>query len=163
MSAQDDPQDEVVFLAPDFSLRQKIGTSDLDKILSVEVIQKAEKIIADSSDAFYGECVEDIGKLTAIAARLQAGSRNAALFNDLISVAFAVKVKAGQAGFSLVAALAKSLHTICENSTADKMPALPIIVWHVGSISEIMRRRIMGLGGDAGKAILAEIEKLAAK
>jgi len=161
MADLNEEEDEAIIVKADYTLLRKFAGASLDKIFSPEAISAAEKAITDAAGGLYAECVEEGKKLQTLVARLKEGP-SAATLQDLIDTAFSAKTKAGLAGFDLVAALAKSLQILCEKtSLAELVPAtIQIIEWHIQSISQLLTLKVKGNGGEAGKAILAEIEKL---
>jgi hypothetical protein len=163
MEKLDDQLDDAIILMADTSLLRKIGGIDLDKALSPEAIKKAEVIIADASDELYVDCVDEAAKLQPMVDRLRNnGADVGQSLTRIIATAFSIKSKAGQSGYDLVSALAKSLHVRCEEMSAEQMTptALEIIAWHVQGLRQILALRIKGNGGKHGEAILAELKKL---
>jgi len=155
-------QDDVTILAPDFSLLRKIGGERLDYIVSSTTIQRAENVIIGASNELYSECRVNMREISAIVPFLKANETNTKIVHKIVSLAFAVKVKSAQGGYDLIAALAKSLLSYCEEKEASSlMPStITVITWHVDSINELMHHKMRGMGGEVGQAILLEIEKL---
>jgi len=159
-------EDEVTIIEADTSLLRKFGKENLDRILSPEAVRRAENIIANASHDFYQDCVMETPKLKPFVAQLTKGGMASQLaLKNIISIAFSVKTKSGQANYDLVAALAKSLHFICEETTpAQITPSmLKVIEWHYNSINLLLTAKMAGDGGEIGKDILAEIEKIRPK
>jgi hypothetical protein len=155
--------DDVTVLAADRSLLRKLGGASLGVILSPEVIKRAEGAITDAADGLYSDCVDEGVRLRVLVDSLKQGGDAAfPLLKNVVTAAFSTKTKAGLAGLDLVAALAKSLQILCEKMTASELtPAtLQVIEWHVQSIGQLLSLRVKGDGGQVGKAILAEIDKL---
>jgi hypothetical protein len=150
-------EDDVTVMDADYSLLNKIGAGNLDKVLSPEAIRKAEKVVIAAAADFYEECKAESQRLK----QVSTGVKQPEDLIPIITTAFAVKVKAGQCKFDLVAALAKSLHLLCE---APPRPLSPfffkLIDWHAMSIDRILALKVNGQGGPVGKAILAEIAKI---
>lgn len=161
MADPTEEEDEATIIKADYTLMRKFGGASLDKVFSSEAIQEAQKTIAAVSDDFYRECVEDGKKLQSLVTSLKANA-SAATLQNIADTAFSAKVKAGQGGFELIAALAKSLQDVCEKTPAAELTpaAIQIVEWHVQSIGRLLSLKIAGDGGEAGKAILEEIEKL---
>ena len=154
---------EAVILDADHSLMRKLGNVPLDKILTPQAVQKAEAVITEAADTFYLDCVQEAGKLRALTEKLDnRHSDNSALLKDIVAISFAIKTKAAQSGYTLIAEIAKSLHLFCEEWTARSLTdsALKIIRWHEQSIRQLTATKITGAGGEIGKNILAELEKL---
>ena len=163
MSDESDSPNKVTILAADYSMLRKLGGISLDKILSPEVIKEAETIITGASSELYNDCVDTVAKLQASVDRLkERGGITDSTLKDIISDAFSAKTKAGLAGFDLVAALAKSLQILCEQVTITELATatIQIIEWHMQSIGQLLALKVKGDGGQAGKEILSEIERL---
>jgi hypothetical protein len=164
MVDQTDTSNDVIILPADKTLMQKLGGVSLDVLLSPDAVKKAETVLATASEDLYLDCVKAAAELRSVA---DASEKNKKAFAaasraKIISLAFAIKAKAGQCGYTLVAALAKSLHTRCEEIPAEQttLAALKIIAWHAQSIEKLLTLNVDGDGGEMGKAIMAEIEKL---
>lgn len=163
ISAPDFEEDDVQIIPADYSLLHKIGVTNLDIIFSVKAAQRAEDVVQAAVDEFYAECVTDGDALKDCVKQLKIAP--ATLQESLYQVAtlaFDMKTKAAQAGYDLVASLAKSLHILCEESENLLPPAtmIEIIEWHQNSINRLLTLKLKGNGGPFGQAILAEIEKL---
>jgi hypothetical protein len=155
--------DDVTIIDADYTLLNKVGKNNLDKFLAPEVVRKAEKVIADSADEFYADCINESAKLQKAIGQLKEGMPSAdSSVKNIIATAFGIKTKSGQAGFDLVADLAKSLHILCEEKieTALTAPTVKVIDWHGNSIHHLLSAKVKGRGGEIGKAILGEIAKL---
>jgi hypothetical protein len=161
----DKDDDQVKIFEPDRTLMAKVGYGNLDRLLSPQAVADAERVIAKSSDQFAEEGQASWRDVKAAFATLQKNPEQASrLLQPLIDAAFSARIKMGQGGYDLIAALAKSLQLHCE-SIKDKPPAsrnMAIMAWHIGSIDRLLKDRVKGIGGDAGKAILAELERLSA-
>ena len=158
-----DSADEAIILAADHSLSRKCGGGVLDRVLSLDAIKKAEAFIASSANGLYLDCVGEAAKLQMLASHLTSGGADAEQYlTKIIASSFAIKAKAAQSGYDLVSTLAKSLLLRCEEITAKQITptTLKIIVWHAESIRRILELNIKGLGGEAGKALLIEIDRL---
>lgn len=159
-----DPTDnEVKIIPPDRSLQAKIGTTDLDQVLSPTVIKAAETRIAESADQFLEECSALMLGVEETFSFLQnTPQESTPLLSTLGSDAFAIKTKSGFGGYTLVSSLAKSLQLHCEKIARKELEAkdLEIIQWHIASMNHMLKAKMKGDGGAVGSAILAELSKL---
>lgn len=156
---------DVVVLPADKSLFNKIGGVSLDKIIPQQLIQKADSVIADASDELYLDCIAESVKLQALVSQLSLSDPNIGpRLKRIVSAAFGIKNRASQSGYTLVASLAESLQTHCESvDVAALTPnVLRIVVWHAHSIAQLLAKKVRADGGDVGKAILAEVQKIRA-
>ncbi len=154
-------EDNVKIFEPDHGLHVKIGGTSLDQVLPPEAVEAAQAVIQESADQFLAESFTEMDKLEAAFGnwRKAAGADG---LTAIVRTAFAVKTAAGVGGYDLVAALAKSLHLYCERSLEVGAPPLKasILEWHVSSLRTLLTARIKGMGGAAGEAVMAEVEKL---
>jgi hypothetical protein len=162
----DELTDDVMVIAADTTLLRKFGKQNLDKVLSATAVQKAESVIASAADEFYQECQTEITKLKNDIDQLKSANQaTEPALQKVVATAFAIKTKSGQAGYALVASLAKSLHVLCEEMlpVAPSPSQIKVIEWHKNSIDHLLNAKIKGDGGDIGKAIMSEITKLGTK
>ena len=163
MAMTEDLSSDAIIIPADWSLMKKLGGVSLDKVFSSEVIKTAEQVVVSASAGFYSECVTKSAKLQFLAESFKsAGNDNAPNLKKIASVSFALKTNAGQSGYALVAALAKSLHTFCEEMKADQVTSSTrkLIHWHAQSITQLLDAKVKGDGGELGTAILAETERI---
>jgi len=159
----DNNSDDAVILEADQTLMRKLGGVSLDKIISTDAIKSAEGIISNAASSLYDDCLKESESLQTITAQLEKTPQlDEATTKKIIDVSFAIKSKAGQSGYDLVSALAKSLHLFCEGmpNTHSETSALKIIIWHMKSIRQLLAANMRGIGGSVGTAIMTEMEKL---
>lgn len=155
-----DAADNAIILPADKTLLNKLGGVDLDKVFSPENVQKAEVVLKDAEEVLYLDCLADSVKLQSMIAQLEKSGKTVEQIGKVVLLAFGIKNKAGQSGYDLIAALAKSLQIRCEEITPEQATptALKLIDWHVQSIARLLAAKSKGDGGETGKAILAQIE-----
>ncbi len=161
MTAMEQLPDDVLILPADKALKNKLGDLNLDELFSPDIIQVAERVISSASLDLYSECIKESAKLHFLVSEFGiAGNDNPPDLKKIISVAFALKTKAGQLGYDLVAELAKLLHTGCEEVSEEKVTAAAhkIIRWYAQSIAQLLYAKVEGDGGEIGKEILSEAE-----
>lgn len=163
MADEPNPEDRVKILPPDRTLQKKLGTANLDQILSPQAVEVAQQVIVRSSDQFLEESVAEVKKLEITAQNLGASpDKNRQALREIVASTFSLKAKAGLGGYDLISMLAKSCHQYCELlGDANVTPAnLLIVKWYVESLKRLLDMKVKGLGGPVGEAILAELKKL---
>jgi HPt (histidine-containing phosphotransfer) domain-containing protein len=160
MTNETNPDNNVKIHPPDTRLQKKVGAKNLDAILSPAVMQKAEAVVQKSADAFLEESFSDLDDLNHAWEEWQVSPSTA--LTAITSAAFSIKSKCGQAGYDLVAALAKSLQLHCEKLAPEAITpkTTSIILWHIESMKSLLTKKIRGDGGEVGTAIMQEIKRL---
>ena len=158
---KDNADDEVKIFSPDTSLQNKIGP-DIDTVLSPQAVAAAQVVITQSEDTFLEESFVQLERLVVCNKTIQASPKTALQsIPSMIDIAFSLRSQTGVAGYQLVSALSKSLYLHCELLKSDLSTRdLNLIQWHVATIQQLLKGKMKGNGGDLGKVILAEIEKL---
>jgi hypothetical protein len=160
------PDDKVKILPPDRTLQQKIGTANLDQLLSPQVVEDAQQVIVRSSDQLLDESIAEMKKMVLAAQSLSAAPDKARqALREVTASAFSLKAKAGLGGYDLISLLAKSLNQRCEQigDSVVAVAQLPVLKWHVESLERLLSLKVKGMGGQVGEAILKELEKLGVK
>jgi hypothetical protein len=163
MTADPVPEDDVKIYSPTYALRKKIGNANLDQILTPKVIEAAQEVIVNSAGQMIDEVFSGMKELDQAARALKTGAANEqTLITEIVALAFAVKTKAGLGGYDLVARIAKSLQLFCEQLESGELTAKnrELIIWHIGSINQLLALKTEGLGGALGEEILAELAKV---
>jgi len=163
MAGEDDREQEARILPPDYSLWEKIGSVNLDLIFTPHAIEEAQRAITEKSRDLLDEVASDMKSLDRAWKELSSSpDRWRGIFPNIVSAAFAIKTKAGLGDCELIATVSKSLQLFCEQPGRHGLSErdIEIIAWHVDSIKRLVALKISGSGGDLGKAILAEMEKI---
>jgi hypothetical protein len=156
-------REDVEILPADRKLLNKLGGAKLDAILSSQAVQKADEVLSNAADDLYLDCVSESVKLQALAAQFQNPDNRRAKLGKIVSVAFRIKNKSSQGGYDLIATLAESLQIRGETCLGDPdQSVVRVILWHVQSIAQLLALKVKADGGEVGKAILAEVQKLRA-
>jgi hypothetical protein len=158
-----DDKSEIRIYAPDRSLQTKIGVTNLDPVLTPQVVESAQKTIQGTAGQFFEEGLSDLRQLQEVwEAAKKAPWNFKPVVVALLDTAFAIKSKAGLAGYDLVAVLAKSLQLYCEKLGIEPPSAknVEIIQWHIDSMERLLTAKVKGMGGPAGEAIREEIKNL---
>ena len=159
------PDDDVKILPPDHALLKKLEGADLNQLLSIKVVEAAQGVISQASDQFLDECLSHFAELQKAQKTLETDATKVqAELGKMVAASFALKSKAGLGGYDLISAIAKSLHQRCE-LLVGKSPtttSLSLIRWHIDSMGQLLAMKVKGTGGNAGAAIQAELDKIAA-
>lgn len=163
MATTENDTKNVKILPADKSLQRKLGNASLDQILSPAAVSNAQKVIDTSADSFHEECLSDLATLAELAINLKTGTIDGqTALSDIAHTAFSIKSMARIGSFTLAGTIADSLNIFAENraSLATSPSTISIIEWHINSLNKILRSKLQGDGGEVGKLILQEIEKI---
>lgn len=163
MDDKSDQNSDVKIYAPDTSLQKKIGV-DINALFSDQVIAEAQTLITQSADQFWEGSLSLLKDLTKIAAQIKERPEvGLSLMPLMVNSSFMLRAEAGQAGYDLAATLAKSLQFQCQQKK-ERLASkdLNLIQWHVDSLGQILQGGVKGDGGEVGKVIMAELERLLA-
>lgn len=164
--ADKNSQDDVKIYEPDRTLHTKIGNANLDQILTPQIVEEAQTTITKSADQFIDETTPVIQELEQACKALRGAPNNVdPILKKIVDAAFSIKTKTGLGGYDLVASLAKSLQLQAEQVLGKPLASknVEIIQWHVDSINQLFATKMKGGGGEMGKAIMAELNRLAGK
>lgn len=164
--SEDDPMissEDVTILPPDKSLYIKIGKPNLDMVFSAEIMQSAQQAIVEAAGSLIDEAKEELAKLKVAASELEKAPQRAAQFLPvIISHAFNTKSRTGLGSYTLVSEISKSLQNYCEGIAPENFSSKDrdIIKWHIQSMEMLVAKNVKGDGGEFGKAIMDEIQRL---
>lgn len=154
---------DILILPPDLDLKNKLKGISLDAILSEDILDQAQALLTEANEDLHTDCIAASSRLQVLSPQLvRAGTNTLPVLRKMAALAFDIKSKAGQCGYTLISELAKSLQRLCENISEEKtnQKYKKIIRWHIRSIARLLAQKVKGRGGPAGEAILAEIEKI---
>ena len=157
---------EAKFIAPDYSLKEKIGLDiDLKAIFTPELIESAQqKSIEGNKEKFMEWVLEDLGII-------EEHFKNASATNPpsleevrkLEFVASRIRAQAGTFGYGLATLIAKSLCNFCNRQTKIENVQLIVIRKHIDTLLVIFNQKIKGDGGSMGAELLGSLTKLTEK
>lgn len=152
----DAAEDDVTEVAPDFSLKEKIGKDvSMKEVFSPEVVKESQEVIDHTRKDFLKWVDNDLKTLETAYATLAASpadGREAAL--TIQKAAFSIKGQSGTFGFGLGSAIAKSLYDFLENDYVEgDANHVLVIRKHIDTLSTIFRRNVTGDGGKIGHEV----------
>lgn len=156
-------QDDVIVYLPDQTLKEKLGHGiRLERIFTAQVIEQGEKVLAALEPELIEQNLAELARLEQASAGLAPGAVADTALAVVIEAAFAIKSRAGMYGYTLASTLAKSLHMFCELMQDETLSAKKIEVVHclVNGIKTVFERQISGSGGETGKAIVSQAQRL---
>lgn len=155
--------DNVVFFDPDRRLQIKIGTLKLDDVFPPTAVEKAQWVIEEAADSFLEEGLRSFAKLKQDYETLShSPSQRKDILPRIADNAFRLKTESSIARCLLVSEIAKSLQLHAEKAIKDGLyPRNYIILdWHIASLCKLLKHSVRGMGGQTGRAILAELRKI---
>ncbi len=159
--------EEVQILPQDYTLKKKIGPGvDIRDILQPEIIEKSQELIGEGRPEFLEEVKIELASLdTAYQAAMENLSASDAgkHISELRRAAFSIKSKAGTFGFDLATAVAKSLYTFCDRHWRPEENHMTVLAKHIETLQVIFSQNIEGDGGEIGRNLLADMQKLVKK
>jgi len=159
------PDDDVEIIKPPNTLKAKVivgGPNAIDKA----AIERAEQVIASMKGSYIEWVAEDFKRVEEAYGDLVAenGNRDENL-KRIFAVAHDMKGQGGSFGYDLVTRIGNHLCRLIEkfgDHNPDKVENEAIRI-HIEAMKLVISQNLSGEGGDAGKAILAGIEKMDSK
>lgn len=157
---------EVTVTPPDHALKRKLGRDvDIKGIFTPAAIASADSALAESREDFFTSAAGMIERMEEAYARAPASAADApAAAGDIVHLSGLLKSRAEALGFDLLAHVCKSLYGFCSGSfRAGDEEQLVVLRKHLDILQLIMRERIREDGGESGRSLLAELERLTAR
>ncbi len=156
---QETRADGTQIIKPDYSLKEKLGDLDINKVLSSEKVQQAEEIIEERKEDFSKEVAEDILELEKIYEKaLKKPADYKVHVGKMMNVTLNIKSSSGIFGYPLATRFAQSLFSFLSVvKNLDEVSARMMDA-HIKALKMIYRDNIQGDGGDAGKELLRELQ-----
>lgn len=153
---------DVVEIAPDFSLKEKIGKEvNISEIFDAAIIKSSQEVINKSQKDFLKWVQNDLLSLENAYKAAENDQKHAAEFiTEIRKIAFSVKAQSGTFGFDLGSAVAKSLYDFCENHYRADPGHLIVIRKHIDTLRAIFHHNVAGNGGKIGEAVFDALGKL---
>lgn len=156
------PADDHEIITPPNTLKGKVtvGSSGVD----LEMLEKAEQIIASLQGNYLEWVVEDLNKLQAHYDRAvadQAGRMQAVA--DIFHVAHDIKGQGGSFGYHLMTTIGNQLCRFTETLTDCGPAELEVIKLHIDAMRLIISERMEGTGGTVGERMVAGLQAVVAK
>ena len=157
--------DDVEIIRPPNTLKSKVSVGGPNAI-DESVIARAEKVISDMKGSYIEWVAQDFKKVEAAYADLIAGSGDRKEHLDKIfAVSHDIKGQGGSFGYDLVTQIGNHLCRLIERFGEDNPDEVEndAIKIHIDAMKLVIGQDLSGDGGEAGKAILAGIEKMDAR
>lgn len=158
-------EQDIIFVDPDFSLKEKIGDGvSMKDIFSPEKILLAQKIIFEAQDDFLQWIVSDLRDLEEAYASISNNPLHTLSDIKMLSgCVLSVKSRSGTFGFDLASVVADMLLRLIKDQEIITTNLLRIIRKHIDVLYVIYQRRIVGTGGELGKDLMETLSALAKK
>lgn len=148
MSVQSKPYE--VLDAPDLKSKVKrISSAEAEQMFA-----KAESAIADLGKGYVDWVSGDLEKIDGFFANAKIeGADRSECLSQVFGVSHDIKGQAATFGYPLITEVADSLCSFIEHSDADAEVTLEVVDTHVNAMKLMVRERMEGDGGAAGKAL----------
>lgn len=155
-------KDHEVIQPPD-TLKGKVSFS-ADGV-DLEMLEKAEQIVAGLQGSYLEWVQEDLKKLQALYDEAKAADTadRAALFKAIFNVAHDVKGQGGSFGYHLMTAVGNQLCRFLEAAPQAGEGELQVVALHIDAMRLIIAQRMEGEGGRQGEAMLRGLQAVVAK
>ena len=159
MGDDDKPQ----LITPPNTLKDKVGTGGPGAV-DLDVLERAEQVIADLAGNYLEWVEEDLVKIQKALEDLKAaGGDHKAELDRVFQIAHDMKGQGGSFGYQLMTVVGNQLCRFIEPLETVGPGEIEVIKLHIDTMSLIIAQRMEGDGGKAGEALLAGLEKVAAK
>lgn len=156
------PADDHEIITPPNTLKNKVSFSTNG--VDLDMLDKAEQIIASLQGNYLEWVVEDLNKLQAHYDRALAEPDNRQqAMADIFHVAHDVKGQGGSFGYHLMTAIGNQLCRFVENLPDCGPAELDVIKIHIDAMRLIIAQRLEGEGGVAGERMMAGLQAVIAK
>jgi hypothetical protein len=148
---------------PPHTLKDKVGTGGPGAV-DPSTLQRAEQVIAGLAENYLEWVEEDLVRLHKAVAALSAATEGGkAELEAIYQVAHDMKGQGGSFGYQLITVVGNQLCRFIEPLKQAGPNEAAVIKLHADTMSLIIANRIKGDGGEAGEAVLAGLNKVAAK
>ena len=157
-------KDELEIINPPNTLKSKVkmgGPGSID----MDMIEKAEKVLAGLSDNYLEWVQEDLQKITAAYNELKSGGGDQKKTLDTIfRISHDMKGQGGSFGYTLMTSIGNELCRMIEKLPAPIGPAhIEAIGVHVDSMKLVIAQKMKGDAGQMGAAVLAGLQRVSDK
>lgn len=156
------PADDHEIINPPNTLKGKVSFSPNG--VDLDMLEKAEQIIASLQGNYLEWVVEDMNKLQAHYDRAGANpDERMQAVADIFHVAHDVKGQGGSFGYHLMTAIGNQLCRFVENLQECGPAELDVIKLHIDAMRLIIAERMEGTGGAVGERMVAGLQAVIAK
>lgn len=151
---------------PDFSLKEKLGTTRIDKAISPEKVEKAETMVEQDKELYAEEALQSIqfiqDHMDHLREKLTSDvdiDTNSEDFRIMVDTVLNLKSQSAMYGYPLATAIAKSLFEYLQSSRWFRTRGLTLTQLHINALHRIYEEQLTGDGGETGQEIITELEK----
>ena len=157
-------KEELEIINPPNALKSKVKVGGPGAI-NMDMIEKAEKVLAGLSDNYLEWVQEDLKNISAAFDELKAGRGDQKkVLDSIFRMSHDMKGQGGSFGYNLMTAVGNELCRMIEKLPTPITPAhIEAIGVHVDSMKLVISQQIKGDGGKTGAAILAGLQKVSTK
>lgn len=156
--------EELEIINPPNTLKSKVKIGGPGAI-DMDMIEKAEKVLAGLSDNYLDWVQEDIKKISGAFDELKAGKGDQKkILEDIFRISHDMKGQGGSFGYNLMTAVGNELCRMLEKLPSPIGPShIEAIGVHIDSMKLIITQKMKGDAGQMGAAVLAGLQKVSAK
>jgi len=158
---EDKPTSEII--TPPDTLKKKVKTGGPGAV-NLEVLERAEAVIADLTDNYLEWVAEDLARIHAAFDALKAAKKDRKEFlSRIFEVAHDMKGQGGSFDYNLMTILSGNLCNFVENLDDAGPSEMAVIKLHIDAMDVVIAKRMQGDGGADGKRLLEGLGLVAAK
>lgn len=133
--------------------------------VTAEMLDRAEKVIADAAGDYLESVNADLEKLhAALDDLVQSDDRHAEALERLFAVGHDIKGQGGIFGYDLMTVIADHLCRLIENLDHDPgEPEIEVLQLYVDALHVVIAKRLTADGGPEGKRLLDGLARVSAK
>jgi len=154
------PREKPKLIRASLDLRRKAVNRQkgLELVLTPEVRQRMEGVIAKATGSFEAEVLQRLGELRhLLCGLLDDDFARIFLMPQLLDLAFDIKGMAGTFGYELLTDLAKSLHDFLCQLDMPSAAEFQIVSIHIDALYLLLAHRVNGQGGEAERQLLISL------
>ncbi len=156
-------KEELEIINPPNTLKSKVKMGGPGAI-DLEMIEKAEKVLAGLSDNYLEWVQEDLKKISDAFAELKGGGDQKKTLDTIFRISHDMKGQGGSFGYNLMTSIGNELCRMIEKLPSPLTPAhIEAIGVHVDSMKLVISQKMKGDAGQTGAAVLAGLQKVSDK
>lgn len=153
--------DDHEIINPPNTLKGKVSYSPNG--VDLDMLEKAEQIIASLQGNYLEWVVEDLNRLQAAYERALADGDRTEAMKEIFHIAHDVKGQGGSFGYHLMTAIGNQLCRFVEAREECGAAELDVIKLHIDAMRLVIAERLEGTGGTGGERMLAGLQAVIAK
>ncbi|MBY0431428.1 MAG: phosphorelay protein [Rhodospirillales bacterium] len=154
--------DKAEFIHPPNTLKSKVsyGPDGVD----MDMLEKAEAVIANLQGSYLEWVQEDLTKLQALYSEAAADeSRRPEVFRKIFGISHDVKGQGGSFGYNLMTIIGNQLCRFIEGSKATGTSEMEVIKLHIDAMRLVIGQRLEGDGGKIGDNLVRGLQAVVSK